>query len=89
MFAVGRNEHLWDKKWSQVDKTSLSEFLEDVNLHDDRISLLEQWVTRKNIEMDKRFKLPTEFDLLSDKTIYSRMEEKFEDGREKLMVRIF
>lgn len=52
MLNVGRNENLYDKKWSAVDKISLQEFLEDVNVHDDRVSLLEQWVTRKNLEID-------------------------------------
>lgn len=67
MLNVGRNENLYDKKWSAVDKISLQEFLEDVNVHDDRVSLLEQWVTRKNLEIDSRFKLPTPSDLISDK----------------------
>lgn len=41
MMDVGWNENLFDKKWSPVDKESLVEFLEDVNMHDDRIQMLE------------------------------------------------
>lgn len=85
MMDVGRNENVYDKKWYQVDKESLHEFLEDVNMHDERISMLELWVTRKQAEIDSRFKIPTESDMISDKKFFNIVDEKFEQGRHQLI----
>lgn len=67
MLEVGRNETLYDRKWSEIDRKCLREFLDDANCHDDRIDMFERWFVRKQREIDSRYKLPTEYDLLTDK----------------------
>ena len=63
--------------------------MEEANSYDNRLTLTEQWLERKEREVGSRYNLPPEHLQLSDKQLHEEIESKFEEARRKLVKRIF
>jgi hypothetical protein len=62
MFSINRGRDYFDKQYFSQDMQSLRDFLQATNTYDERVKLLEEWVSRKEIEIKSRVVLPlTEF----------------------------
>ena len=57
--SITRNKDTFDKAFYEIDMKSLKEFMNDSNYYDNRIKLLELWITRKEKEFKERVVLPT------------------------------
>ena len=89
MFSLKRGEDAFDKPYFEMDLKSLEEFMEEANSYDNRLTLTEQWLERKEREVGSRYNLPPEHLQLSDKQLHEEIESKFEEARRKLVKRIF
>ena len=59
MFEIGRGEDHFDQQFIKQDFESLDHFLNQTHNFDDRIELLENWISRKETEVQTRVNLPT------------------------------
>ena len=59
MVNIGRGLDRVDQAYFELDQQSFEEFVAVANDHDNRVQLLEDWMTRKELEMKKRVSMPT------------------------------
>jgi hypothetical protein len=59
MFSINRNQDTFDKAFYETDMKSLQDFMNDANTYDERIKLLELWLSRKETEYKSRVVMPT------------------------------
>lgn len=59
MVFVDRGFDGFDNAFLEADKQSFSEFFDEVNNFDNRVDLLESWLSRKDAEVRNRVNLPT------------------------------
>lgn len=59
VLSVGRNQDYFDRQFYNQDMQSLSDFVNQVNRFDDRAQLLEEWIYRKEKEIESRTMLPS------------------------------
>lgn len=60
MFALGRGLDNFDKVFFDLDKHSFEAFFEEANTFDNRKTLIENWLCRKEEEYRNRVNLPTQ-----------------------------
>ena len=85
MVSVTRNKTSFDKVFYELDMKSLKEFIEDVNPYDNRITLLEKWIARKEDEIKARVNRPPEQLRKSDKEIFADIDRSYKKARESLV----
>lgn len=86
---IKRGKSTFDKFWLQIDEASLDEFLKEVNLNENRIQYLEQWIKRKEQEFENRFQLPPDNLKLDDTTINKLINKKDKIYQDKILKNIF
>lgn len=52
VLSVGRNQDYFDRQFYNQDMQSFSDFVNQVNRYDDRAQLLEEWIYRKEKEIE-------------------------------------
>lgn len=60
MLSICRNDSHFDKQFYENDVKSLEDFLSEANFYDNRNELLEEWIKRKEKEINSRVNLPLE-----------------------------
>jgi len=58
MFSIQRNRDYFDRQFYDTDMQSMEQFIAEANVYDSRISLLEEWVVRKEEEIKSRLVTP-------------------------------
>ena len=59
MFSLGRGIDRFDQVFLEIDLKSFEDFFTEANTFDNRTTLLENWICRKEEEYRKRVNLPT------------------------------
>lgn len=59
MFSLGRGIDHFDKIFFDLDNQSFEAFFEEANNYDNRNTLIENWLCRKEYEYRNRVNLPT------------------------------
>lgn len=67
---------------------SMKEFLHSTNACDNRAKLLEDWVSRKEIEIKSRVVLPPSHLKKPDAEIFERIDSKLKAAREKIVAKM-
>lgn len=88
MFSINRNKDSFDKQFYQTDMQSMKEFLMSTNSCDNRAKLLEDWVSRKEIEIKSRVVLPPNSMKKSDSEIFAQVDKKLKVAREKIVAKM-
>ncbi len=78
----------FDNAFLDIDKKSFSEFFDTANSYDNRMTLLENWLCRKDEEIKKRVNLPTVNNAKSDYEINSRIDAPMKKAREAIVGRM-
>ena len=58
MFSINRGKNYFDKQFFDTDMQSMKQFLNESNYYDARFKLLEEWVSRKEVEIKSIVNLP-------------------------------
>ena len=58
MFSIQRNRDYFDKHYYDNDMESMQHFINSTNSYDSRIKLLEDWIIRKEQEINSRMVTP-------------------------------
>ena len=85
MLGVGRGLDKFDKEFSEIDVESLKEFFDSSNNYDDRVTLLENWICRKEEEIKMRVNLPTSQLKKTDGTAHQILDKGLKDAREAIV----
>ena len=60
MVSVKRvNKDHFEDELLDLDMKSLDNFLKEIDSHEDRINLLENWITRKEVEFANKVNMPS------------------------------
>ena len=59
MISIGRGVDKFDQVFFDIDMQSFEEFFNEANNTENRMTLLENWICRKEQEYRKRVNLPT------------------------------
>lgn len=86
VISIGRNLEAFDKEFYETDMKSFEEFFELANQFDDRNSLLERWIGRKDTDCELRVNLPTNEMKLSDFEIQKRTLKNERKAREMIVL---
>jgi hypothetical protein len=70
MLWVGRGVDKFDKVFLELDRKSFDHFFNIANSFDNRTTLLENWICRKEEEYKRRVNLPTKALNNSDEILY-------------------
>jgi len=84
MLNAGRGLEKFDKIYHALDLDSLQEFFDEANNFDNRVTLLENWICRKEEEIKTRVNLPTPDLQKSDATLYAKIDKKLKKARESI-----
>ena len=85
MLGVGRGFDNFDKEFQPLDSASLTEFFNESNSYDDRVTLLENWICRKEEEIRTRVNLPTAEMKKSDGEAHTILDKRPKTAREALV----
>lgn len=88
MLSTDRNKDYFDKQFYDLDLLSLNEFIDHVNRYDDRIPLLEEWIYRKEKEIQTRMVLPSKGLQKSDMSLHKVVDKDLKRGREKIVAQL-
>lgn len=88
MLSTSRNQDYFDKQFYQQDMQSLYEFIDSVNRFDDRIPLLEEWIYRKEQEIQSRVVLPSKGLQKSDQELHAVVDKDLRRAREKIVAKL-
>ena len=88
MFSINRNKDFFDKQYYKSDMQSMKEFLHQTNSCDNRAKLLEDWVSRKELEIKARIVLPPNSFKKSDSAIFEKVDHKLKAAREKIVAKM-
>lgn len=88
MFSINRNKDSFDKQYFNTDMQSMKEFLHETNSCDNRAKLLEDWVSRKELEIKARVVLPPNSLKRPDSAIFEKVDEKLKAAREKVVAKM-
>ena len=58
MFSINRNRDSFDKAFYSSDMQSMENFVREANFFDDRDQLIQEWLVRKEKEIQRRVNLP-------------------------------
>lgn len=75
----------FDNAFLDIDKQSFSEFFDTANSYDQRMTLLENWLCRKDEEVRRRVNLPTPSIAKSDSELHSQIDAPLKKARESLV----
>jgi hypothetical protein len=89
LLRVGRGKSTFDKIWLDLDEKSLNDFIDDANVYENREKYLEQWLRRKEKEIENRVNLPPDNLKISDTIIYNRIDSKDKIYRRTLLTNLF
>ena len=87
MFSINRNTNYFDKQYFSHDMQSMRDFLMETNACDNRAKLLEDWVSRKEIEIKSRVVVPPSQFRKSDAELFAKIDEKLKAAREKIVAK--
>ena len=88
MFSINRNKDYFDKQYFKSDMQSMREFLMSTNSCDNRAKLLEEWVSRKELEIKSRVVLPPNSMKKPDSEIFAQVDKKLKVAREKIVAKM-
>lgn len=87
MFSINRNKNHFDKQYYETDMQSMKQFLLESNGCDNRAKLLEDWVSRKEIEIKSRIVLPPKSFQKPDSAIFAKIDQKLKLARESIVAK--
>lgn len=86
MHMVGRSNDHFEAKYAELDQLSFQEFIDQANDKDNRIVLMENWLTRKEQEIFSRVNPVNDTDLAqSDAAIFKQLDAPLKAAREKMV----
>lgn len=85
MVFVNRGLDAFDNAFLDMDKESFSAFFDEANNFDSRVSLLENWICRKDEEVRQRVNLPTPELAKSDQALFEKYDAPLKKARESLV----
>ena len=85
MVGMGRGLDKFDKTFYDLDVESLREFFDEANNYDSRVTLLENWICRKDEEIKNRVNLPTPDLKKSDGTLFAQYDKNLKKARESIV----
>lgn len=88
VLSIGRNKDYFDQQYYQQDMESLRDFLAQANAYDDRIKLLEEWLLRKEQEIQQRVVLPPKSLQKPDAQLHKIIDRDLKRAREKLVSKL-
>jgi hypothetical protein len=81
MFSICRNDSHFDKQFFENDMKSLEDFLSEANFYENRQQLLEEWVKKKEIEINSRVNLPAQKFKKTDKELGAKIRSQVKRAR--------
>ena len=75
----------FDNEFLDMDRESFGEFFDEANTYDSRITLLENWLCRKDQEVRQRVTLPPPQMAKSDQKLYGMIDAPMKKARESLV----
>lgn len=88
MFSIQRNKDYFDRQFYDTDMQSMERFIEEANPYDSRISLLEEWVVRKEEEIKSRLVTPPKSMRKSDQDLNAQIDGKLKKARESIVAKM-
>jgi len=89
MVSVKRkNKDHFEDELLDLDMKSLDNFLKEIDSHEDRITLLENWITRKEVEFANKVNLPSPDMKYSDQELHSILDAPLKKAREHLVANL-
>ena len=89
MIGIGRGLDNFDKVFFNLDRQSFDTFFDIANSFDNRTTLLENWICRKEEEYKRRVNLPTKDLNKSDEELYRKFDGPRKKARESLVSTMF
>lgn len=89
MLWVGRGIDKFDKVFLELDRKSFDDFFNIANSFDNRTTLLENWICRKEEEFKRRVNLPTKALNNSDEILYRSFDGPRKKARQSLVSKMF
>jgi hypothetical protein len=89
MISVKRvNKDHFEDELLDLDMKSLDNFLKDIENQEDRITLLENWITRKEVEFANKVNLPSPDMKYSDQELFAMLDAPLKKAREHLVANL-
>lgn len=88
MISVKRNKDHFDKQFYENDMASFRHFAESVNIYDDRLSLLERWLVRKEDEIKQRVVRPPANLKKPDHELHDLVDKPLKVARQRLVSKL-
>ena len=85
MVFFDRGLDAFENAFLDMDRASFSQFFDEANCYDNRVTLLENWMSRKNEEIRHRVTLPTKQMAKSDQELHAIFEGPKKKAREALV----
>jgi hypothetical protein len=85
MFSLGRGIDHFDKVFFDLDNQSFEAFFEEANTYDNRNTLIENWLCRKEYEYRNRVNLPTKELRKPDQELFAKFDSTRKNARENLV----
>jgi hypothetical protein len=82
---VDRGLDAFENEFLEMDKESFSNFFDEANNFDSRVTLLENWMCRKDEEVRNRVGLPTASMKKSDQALFEKYDAPLKKARESLV----
>ena len=76
-----RGSDAFDNSFLDMDRASFDAFFNEANRYDDRLTLLENWIFRKDQEVKARVNLPPRQMQKSDQEIYGKLDAPLKTAR--------
>jgi len=73
MFSIGRNNSHFDRQFFDNDMQSFEDYMTQINPYDNRQAMLDQWLRRKEHEINQRVNLPHEKFKKTDEELGSKL----------------
>jgi len=88
MFSIGRNDSHFDRQFYANDMQSFEDLMTKINPYDNRQAMLDQWLRRKEYEINERVNLPHEKFKKTDDELGAKLRAQVKKARECLVAKL-